>query len=647
MVAGSRIGKKLGLVAALVAAVAGVVFIVSSTYMAERMGRRVLDATEPALRAEARAALAKATQAQVSRYDGAFARLADGSRAIARMAEQILARPDAYNVPLRPIDLAQARKGYVTTAPDAPVSVLAWPAGEISAAQRERLTRFSHLDPLLQRVRHKSEAAVAAWTLSERQTTRYAADRPLIDAIPPPSDAPPRELIFYRSAAPAANPDQSAAWTRVYRDNTDQGLMVTVGTPFHRPGEGPPSQRFAGVAGVDVTLTGMVEAMVDVRTAADERVPGFSFLVDGQGRLIAVPRDKGALLGLDAAAETAKGDVLGYNLAEAGDKPINSVAQSIAAGEMPGVRSLSLGGDGYMVAAARMDSTGWGYVNLVPQGHVLASLNRARAKIGTSISDMTWQLSLITVLGVLVTVAALLTYIQWSFVNPVRRLADGARRVGAEAETVRLGLKRRDELGEVTQAFDQMAEEVRRQIDTLEARVAERTRELAEQAVTDHLTGLANRRRIQSLLAAEHERSVRHERPLALLMIDVDHFKQVNDSHGHDAGDKVLAAVGGYLQAALRKIDTVGRFGGEELIVILPDTDREHAQQVGERLRAGLPAAVAERLGVSADSELAVTASIGVAASEPPDLLSVEQLLQAADDNAYRAKAAGRNAVAG
>ena len=163
-------------------------------------------------------------------------------------------------------------------------------------------------------------------------------------------------------------------------------------------------------------------------------------------------------------------------------------------------------------------------------------------------------------------------------------------------------------------------------------------RRLARQALTDDLTGLANRRHGGRQLEREIALCVRHGRLLALVRVDVDHFKAINDSYGHQAGDEVLVEVARRLAGAVRGGDELARWGGDEFVAILPDTDKAGALRAAERLRA----AVSETPIAAAGHELTVTVSVGWAhwAGDTPD-----DLLARADRALYRAKDAGRNTV--
>ena len=166
-----------------------------------------------------------------------------------------------------------------------------------------------------------------------------------------------------------------------------------------------------------------------------------------------------------------------------------------------------------------------------------------------------------------------------------------------------------------------------------------------ELARHDELTHLYNRRAMETILAEEGARAIRYERPLSVMMIDFDHFKLINDRHGHHAGDGVLREAALVVLGELRANDKATRYGGEELCVILPETGADEALALAERLRRALEGHVFRVVrGDGSPASLQVTASIGVA-SLGPDADSAERLVRAADRALYAAKAAGRNRV--
>lgn len=155
----------------------------------------------------------------------------------------------------------------------------------------------------------------------------------------------------------------------------------------------------------------------------------------------------------------------------------------------------------------------------------------------------------------------------------------------------------------------------------------------------DALTGLANRREAHEQLEAEYQRYLRNQRPFSVLLMDIDLFKSVNDNHGHHVGDQTIIMVARTLQDQSRKVDTLARWGGEEYLVLLPETDTVEAVQTANRIRQKIASTP-----VHADGQtINATISVGVATIQGSE--SVDRLLQRADEALYRAKTLGRNQV--
>lgn len=165
-----------------------------------------------------------------------------------------------------------------------------------------------------------------------------------------------------------------------------------------------------------------------------------------------------------------------------------------------------------------------------------------------------------------------------------------------------------------------------------------------EMAVTDQLTGLYNRRYLASHLSAMFDRACWTGRPLSIMVLDIDHFKTINDTHGHDVGDKVLRDFADRISNSVRGIDLACRYGGEEFLIAMPDTDMAFAAVVAERLRAEVAEHKFEVL--KGGESLRVTVSIGLASTELGlESDSAQKLIKRADDALYEAKSAGRNRV--
>ena len=162
------------------------------------------------------------------------------------------------------------------------------------------------------------------------------------------------------------------------------------------------------------------------------------------------------------------------------------------------------------------------------------------------------------------------------------------------------------------------------------------------QAHIDYLTGLNNRGHFMELAEHELSRSIRYEIPLSILMIDIDFFKRVNDSHGHKAGDLVLKKLAEICRLTLREIDILGRIGGEEFAIFLPETNKEKALEVAERLRTNI--ADTKVLPSGGRMPLSFTISVGLTVLNSKED-TLDALLSRADNLLYEAKNSGRNRV--
>jgi diguanylate cyclase (GGDEF)-like protein len=182
---------------------------------------------------------------------------------------------------------------------------------------------------------------------------------------------------------------------------------------------------------------------------------------------------------------------------------------------------------------------------------------------------------------------------------------------------------------------------VQLKVKSLQDRLRESNRALKELAATDPLTGLANRRTLMTELEREFRRSQRSGSPLSLVMVDIDHFKRINDTYGHQNGDRVLIALADILKTHLRRYDLPSRFGGEEFALVLPETGPEETLAIAERIRTSIA-------GLNFDGDLdglQVTASLGVAACPVANVKDVEDLIRESDDALYLAKKNGRNRI--
>ncbi len=179
-------------------------------------------------------------------------------------------------------------------------------------------------------------------------------------------------------------------------------------------------------------------------------------------------------------------------------------------------------------------------------------------------------------------------------------------------------------------------------IVSLESRLRETLRELQRLATYDSLTGLMNRRVIYEHAEAEVARVTRDGVPVSLVLLDIDHFKHINDTYGHPVGDQVLQIIAATIAQSIRPYDRAGRWGGEEFLLVLPNTSRDEAEKVAERIRANVAAL---RLTVEVQADLEFQVSLGVVSIDSGSPHAVDVLISHADKALYQAKKQGRNRV--
>lgn len=263
--------------------------------------------------------------------------------------------------------------------------------------------------------------------------------------------------------------------------------------------------------------------------------------------------------------------------------------------------------------------------NDLETARVTASLAGIRRDITVSMAGLRLMLvcaAVATAIGLFAIVRLVL--------RPLEALRDGVQKFAGGDLTHRLKLESSQEFSRIARVFNAMAERLADQVSTLQG-----------EATHDPLTGLCNRRELERRLREELARAQRYGRQFALLLIDVDHFKMVNDLYGHLAGDDVLAEIAHRLETQVRIVDLVARFGGEEFAVVLSEATGQAALAVAERIRAVMHWPIS---GANLPAPVSTTVSIGIAEA-PTHGSTLQELLTAADAALYKAKSAGRDSV--
>lgn len=288
-------------------------------------------------------------------------------------------------------------------------------------------------------------------------------------------------------------------------------------------------------------------------------------------------------------------------------------------------------------------------------GSVIIQINQREVK--SSLKRILWILCG-ALLAVLVLAYPFSRWLSARIARPINELVELMARVAREgAYSTRAREDGPEEVRRLGWAFNHMLQQIEAREQALEqnkqeleTRIEDRTAELrAKQAEleilarTDGLTGLHNRRYFMEQVDHEFRRAQRQARPLSIIMLDLDHFKQVNDNHGHQTGDQVLAGVARVLREAIRGTDLIGRFGGEEFVLALPETDAAVARDLAERLCQGVRQW--QYVLPGGQPPLHTSCSLGVATWRPGASVSLEEVFRHADAALYQAKEQGRDRV--
>ena len=288
-------------------------------------------------------------------------------------------------------------------------------------------------------------------------------------------------------------------------------------------------------------------------------------------------------------------------------------------------------GEPVVGALKRMSELDWGVVAEKERAKAYAQIVRLR------------NVTLVLVVGLLLFIGLGAYLLGLTLVRPLDRLTGGASKVAAGDLEVDLPVLSRSEVGYLTEVFNDMVARLRQGREELAAinkTLRKKNKELHELSITDSLTGLYNRKHLMETLDNEVARSKRHKHDFAVLVIDIDHFKEYNDTYGHLAGDEVLSRLASVFKKSVRSCDYVARYGGEEFILVLPEIAPKDGVKAAERIRKKV---VKEKFAGDGEPR-GVTVSVGVA-SYPKDGDDPQAIIGHADAALYKAKESGRNQV--
>ena len=508
---------------------------------------------------------------------------------------------------------------------------------DIGEAQQRKARCSEMLDPLLLSIVETSPVITQAYL-----NTRDGMNR-LYPFMP---DAPQQygpvlhmqEFNFYYEADAEHNPERKPVWTGAYLDPAGQGWMVSNVFPIYR------DDFLEGVSGLDVTIDSFVQNILNLNLPWKAS----TFMVDQNGIILAMQEKIEQLLKLkelkahvyNENIQTTIEKPENYNIFMSKDASFKTQMQRIFDSQDQ-ISNINIDGTSYLVSQEIVPETGWRMITLIQESTIFSPINKLK-KLSTQV-------------GYLAIAAMLLFYIIF-FLYLLRKSHKLTARIATPIEelsslTCGLGenLKAKKqqtvgivEIDHLSTNFNKMANELETRTDALiDAQLREKMREkeaelLEQLAVTDSLTNLYNRRKLDKVLTAENERSKRFNHPYGVVLLDIDHFKSINDNFGHQVGDKVLVDIAKLLQRQTRKTDIIGRWGGEEFLIICPETDKEGLIKFAESLRKSIAAHDFPVINTK-------TSSFGLAIYQQGD--QTKDIISRADKALYKAKYNGRNRV--
>lgn len=447
-----------------------------------------------------------------------------------------------------------------------------------------------------------------------------------------------RDYNFYYEADEEHNPERKPVWTGAYLDPAGQGWMTSVIVPIYN------GDRLEGVSGLDVTIESFIKHVLDLRMSWDAK----PFLVDDKGTILAMPASVEAIFGLRELTRHEYDENIRTTIEKPSEYSIFNIRDKTIAEQMKRVfdfrhriAEMDTGGASYLVSQEIVPETGWRLITLVDKAVIFGKIDEFR--------KFTNSIGFAAVALMAAFYAAFFLFLQRKSVRMARRIATPIERL-TELTSTLLGTRRPPALEEVGIAeidhlgknFHEMGAQLdERTRELIESRIREQHKESqAEQlewlAITDRLTGLYNRLKLDTVLQAEIDRGRRSERHFGIMLLDIDHFKLINDSYGHQTGDDILKHLAQLLKAGIRGTDTVGRWGGEEFMVICPETDEQGLINLAEKLRLAIDSHTFPVIGK-------LTVSFGVSANQPDD--GISDIIARADKALYTAKHLGRNRV--
>ncbi len=501
---------------------------------------------------------------------------------------------------------------------------------------KKKLYDTEVFDPLFKAVVDNDDSIVAAYFNSHDDINRYY---PFIknsfSAFP--MDINMENYNFYYEANLKHNPEKKAVWTDVYLDPAGQGWMLSSIVPIY-------NQEFLeGVTGLDVTIDKFIKNILSIKIPYE----GNSFLLNQKGKIVAMPKSVQNILKIKDIEKYTydKGETIDTTIEKSDDFTILNHQDKIIAKNFENIiknkkydHDIIVDGKEYLLFTNKIERTSWYVISLISKEKILLSLHDLEKEY----KYLGYLMIIFIVIFYFIFFIYLLRKAK-EFVaqinTPLKNIIKMTKHLGSKKETELLNTSPIVELDELCTNFNKLSQKLDKRTKKLIESETQRfiNQELAN---TDALTGVYNRRFLHDF-AEQYIQIVKREKtPFTLLLMDIDKFKNINDTLGHSVGDDVLKKLVEVVKTIVRKNDVIVRLGGDEFVIVLPNTVVENAKEVAHKIIDTFNDMLKTK-----SYEYPFTVSIGIAKYEYDKDNHIEDLLVKADKALYQAKKNGRNGV--
>lgn len=571
---------------------------------------------------------------EVKRIDQVLSEIQTVVKIMQKNHEEILSNPEQYNIKNPPRFKYSSNGVYYKTTKNG--AALYYSADtKIGKKEKEKALLTEAMDPLLKSIVELDQNIVAAYFNTYDNMSRiYPFIDKLYDLFGPNMHM--ENHNFYFLADQRYNPERKPVWTEVYLDPAGNGWMFSCIVPIYK------NNFLEGVSGIDITIDRLVSNILDIKLPHNAKL----FLVDHNGMILGMPKDIEKMMGLaelknhtytDPITKTVT-KPLEYNIFKNQTTFAKHFKDMIEKNKTNS--ELSLNGKKYITLQQIVTRTKWKLMIVIDEKKIFSSINELK-----TFSDRIGYFAIMFMVGFYLIYFYILAKksleLSKTITKPLRTLNEHTSQISLSNNDIEIVDTDIKEIYELSSNFSKMAKELDDRTVKLHKEKQQKQEKIKEvelykdKSVRDHLTGLFNRAKIEQQLELLYMNFKENKELFSLIYLDIDHFKDINDTLGHAKGDVVLKEISNTLQKTTRGEDIVGRIGGEEFLILVRNNS-DTAQKIAEKLRVSV-----ETTNIIEDR--AITCSFGVTQITDED--SVDTLLKRADDALYKAKRNGRNRV--